>query len=31
MLQNEKFPGFKDPYNLIEYFQTKGIDSNSTL
>ena len=31
MLQNEKFPGFEHSYNLLEYFQTKGIDSNNTL
>ena len=31
MLRNEKFPGFEDPYNLFEYFQTKDTDSNSTL
>ena len=31
MFRNEKFPGFEDFYKLFEYFQNKGIDSNSTL
>ena len=31
MFQNEKFLGFEHPYNLFEYFQNKGIDSNSNL
>ena len=31
MLRNEKYPGFEHPYNLLEYFQTKDIDSNNTL
>ena len=31
MLRNETFPGFELPYNLFEYFQSKGIDSNNTL
>ena len=28
---NEKFPDFVHPYNLLEYFQNKEIDSNKTL
>ena len=31
MFRNDKFPGFKHPYNLFEYFQNKGINSNNTL
>ena len=31
MFRNEKFPGFVHPYNLLEYFQNKEIDSNKTL
>ena len=31
MFRNEKFPGFRHPCNLFEYFQNKGIDSNYTL
>ena len=27
----EKFPDFVHPYNLLEYFQNKEIDSNKTL
>ena len=27
---NEKFPDFVHPYNLLEYFQNKEIDSNKT-
>ena len=29
--RNEKFLGFVHPYNLLEYFQNKMIDSNKTL
>ena len=28
MFRNEKFLGFEHPYNLSEYFQNKGIESN---
>ena len=31
MFPNEKFLGFVHPYNLLEYFQNKEIDSNKTL
>ena len=31
MFRNEKFLGFVHPYNLLEYFQNKEIDSNKTL
>ena len=31
MFRNEKFLGFMHPYNLLEYFQNKEIDSNKTL
>ena len=31
LLQNEKFLGFEHPYNLLEYFQNKEIDSKKTL
>ena len=31
MLRNEKYPGFEHLYNLSEYFQNKGNDSNNTL
>ena len=31
MFGNEKFLGFVHPYNLLEYFQNKEIDSNKTL
>ena len=30
MFQNEKFLGFVRPYNLLEYFQSKDIDSTTT-
>ena len=30
MFQNEKFLNFVHPYNLLEYFQNKEIDSNKT-
>ena len=31
MFRNNKFQCFKHPYNLSEYFQNKGSDSNSIL
>ena len=31
MFRNNKFQCFKHLYNLFEYFQNKGIDSNSIL
>ena len=31
MFRNENFLGFVHPYNLLEYFQNKEIDSNKTL
>ena len=31
MFRNEKFLGFLHPYNLLEYFQNKEIDSSKTL
>ena len=31
MFRNEKFLGFVHPYNLLEYFQNKEIDSNKTV
>ena len=31
LFRNEKFLGFVHPYNLLEYFQNKEIDSNKTL
>ena len=31
MFRNENFLGFLHPYNLLEYFQNKEIDSNKTL
>ena len=31
LFRNEKFLGFVRPYNLLECFQNKEIDSNKTL
>ena len=31
MFRNENFLGFVHPYNSLEYFQNKEIDSNETL
>ena len=31
MFRNEKFAGFRHPYNFFEYFQNKAINSNKTL
>ena len=31
MFRNDKFLGFEHPYNLLEHFQNKDIDSNNTF
>ena len=31
MFRNENLLGFMHPYNILEYFQNKEIDSNKTL